>query len=871
MKIRTARLTHLTIATSLMLAMGLTGRSIAQVAPPPGSLVGVPPLPDDSYPPRWPMDIPLSNGGDILVFQPQLEDFQGDMLRGRAAVQFTPAPGQQPQFGAVWLQSRVSTDRVARTVRVLEVQITQSRFPNSDPATIQTIASAIPQALMSRPATLSLDQLLSMLQTVQTQQQQAENFQTTPPIIVFRDHPAVKVQYDGAPRLMQVANSPLMRVVNTPFFVVLDPQSRTYFLKGGGRWYVAPDPLGPFRDVASTMVPPPVAQLADASGYQDPQQPISDAEARGVEIVTATQPTELVWTDGPQQLGTIPGTGLLYVTNTDANLFRDIQSQQLYLLISGRWYTAGNQNGPWNYLPPDRLPPDFARIPANSEKGDVLAQVAGTPAARDAVADTMIPQTATLDRANYVQPTIVYDGAPQFDVIEGSPCRYAVNTSSAVLLVNGRYYACHEGVWYLSSTPTGHWDLCTVVPQEIYRIPPSCPIYSVRYVYVYGYTPDVVYCGYLPGYVGCYAYNGVVVYGTGYYYRPWIGRTYCARPWTYGYAAHYNGYVGSWGFDFALALGGGSRWVGGDDRAWGRREHWFGYGGYRPVVFHRDVRDEGFRNAYLSRLHEGRAPVARAEYSHNLYDRRPDVRRVDAGLARREDLGNAERRTAAERAGARESRPLPRNDMYTDRSGNIYRRTDSGWERRDQNQWRPEKEPPQERTNQERRGPNREQPAREQPAREPAKEQPNRGQPAREVPAREQPAREQPAREQPAREQPDRSNDRARQTPRQGNERQANERQASNAPDRSGGQRDLNRDYQARQAGSDRLRNYERPSSPPREQQRNNDQERRGNQNDRGSNSDRGSNADRGSNSGRSSNSDRSGGGASSGDRGKSR
>lgn len=381
----------------------------------------------------------------------------------------------------------------------------------------------------------------------------------------------------------------------------------------------------------------------------------------------------------------------------------------------------------------------------------------------------------------------------------------------------------------------GHWDLCTVVPQEIYRIPPSCPIYSVRYVYVYGYAPDVVYCGYLPGYVGCYAYDGVVVYGTGYYYRPWIGRTYCARPWTYGYAAHYNVYVSSWGFDFALALGGGSRWVGGDDRAWGRREHWFGYGGYRPVVYHRDVRDEGFRNAYLSRLHEGRAPVARAEYSHNLYDRRLDVRRVDAGLARQEDLGNAERRAAADRASARESRPLPRNDMYTDRTGNVYRRTDSGWERRDQGQWKAENEP-----------------ARREPARE---------EPARQQPTREQPSREQPAREQPSREQPDRSGQPSR---------QANDRQRPSTPDRSAEDRNLNRDYQARQAGSDRLRNYERPS---RQEDKKSDKPDRGSQNDRGSNSDRGSSSDRSSNSNRSSSSgsDRSSGNQSSGDRGKSK
>ncbi|MBK7113783.1 MAG: hypothetical protein IPH60_15240 [Flavobacteriales bacterium] len=39
----------------------------------------------------------------------------------------------------------------------------------------------------------------------------------------------------------------------------------------------------------------------------------------------------------------------------------------------------------------------------------------------------------------------------------------------------------------------------------------------------YDYTPTTVYVGYTPGYLGSYVQNGVVIYGTGYYYRPWPG------------------------------------------------------------------------------------------------------------------------------------------------------------------------------------------------------------------------------------------------------------------------------------------------------------------------------------------------------------
>ena len=62
---------------------------------------------------------------------------------------------------------------------------------------------------------------------------------------------------------------------------------------------------------------------------------------------------------------------------------------------------------PWRYVAPDQLPPDFAKIPQNSDKGDVLAHVSGTPAADDAVANNEIPQTAAVDRRNTISRRLI--------------------------------------------------------------------------------------------------------------------------------------------------------------------------------------------------------------------------------------------------------------------------------------------------------------------------------------------------------------------------------------------------------------------------------------------------------------------------------
>jgi hypothetical protein len=74
-------------------------------------------------------------------------------------------------------------------------------------------------------------------------------------------------------------------------------------------------------------------------------------------------------------------------------------------------------------------------------------------------------------------------------------------------------------------------------------------------VRVYGSTGEVVYSGYTPGYMGTvYAPDGVVVYGTGYYYPAWVGSVWYPAPITYGIGATvaYSTW-GGWNVGFGVA------------------------------------------------------------------------------------------------------------------------------------------------------------------------------------------------------------------------------------------------------------------------------------------------------------------------------
>jgi hypothetical protein len=89
---------------------------------------------------------------------------------------------------------------------------------------------------------------------------------------------------------------------------------------------------------------------------------------------------------------------------------------------------------------------------------------------------------------------------------------------------------------------------------------------------VYGATPDVVYTGYTPGYLGTVVAPGpIVVYGTGYVYPGWAGTFWYPWPVTWGWGPFDLGFGVDvfTGFEFGFAVG----------PYWGWHHGWGWHGG----------------------------------------------------------------------------------------------------------------------------------------------------------------------------------------------------------------------------------------------------------------------------------------------------
>ncbi len=526
---------------SFALALGMTPLLFAQ------ALFSQTPSPSTAV---WPKEVD-NQGFHLVIYQPQVDSWKNNKLDARAAVTATRPPDTTEAFGIVTLTARTEVNKETRVVSLEDLKVISASFPGAKPEQGE-LEKAIRESFQS--GTVGLDSLLADLAMTgaETEAQAAAPLKTDPPRIVFSQVSSVLILIDGMPVLKPAEGSTkYQRVVNTPALILFDPSAMRYYLDGGNLWMTSTNLTnGPW-----TQANPASGDLAAvrsqflANETKDPHDHSKDATPPPIgapaAVFVSTTPAELVQTVGAPQYSPIAKTNLAYVTNTSSNVFRDAKTQNIYVLIAGRWYQAKSLDGPWAYISGSMLPKDFTKIPPDHPKAVVLVSIPGTEQAKEAVIANQIPQTATVNR-NQAKLDVSYDGAPQFQPIAGTSMEYAVNTSYDVIHLAPNYYAAYNGVWFISGAPIGPWAVATVVPPEIYSIPPSNPLYHDRFIYVYGYTPDVVYCGYTPGYLGAYIWDDTVVFGTGWWYPGWIGGDWFGWPWTWGFGFEFGYFGGGW-------------------------------------------------------------------------------------------------------------------------------------------------------------------------------------------------------------------------------------------------------------------------------------------------------------------------------------
>jgi hypothetical protein len=645
----------------------------------------------------WPRAYVSGAKAEMVLYQPQIASWDSrQRMVAYAAVSYATPGSQKPALGTVKIEAATDVSVEDRLVRFSPLRIAETNFSSLNRDQVQDLLATIEKGIPEEERVIALDRILANLDQSQIFPRNVEGVKADPPSIFYSTHPAVLVNFDGDPVWSPIKDNDLKFAVNTNWDVFLYEPTKTLYLRNDKTWLKASDIQGPWS--AAGQLPASFSKLPSDDNWNDVKASLPGVAAKTLpEVHVSIVPAELILVTGDPIYVPVTGTGLMWVSNTDSDLFRMGVGGAVYYLVSGRWFTAPGFSGPWKFATLD-LPADFKRISLEHPRSRVLASVPGTPQAAEAVLLAQVPQTARVNPKELKGPDVAYQGEPQFQPIEKTTVSRAVNTDKDVIKVGDLYYLCFQGVWFMSRSATGPWQVAETIPKEIYEIPASSPAHNVTYVTVVEDDDDewVTFAA-VAGYTGMMVAWGCTVWGTGWYYPPYIGYggfypVYYPFYPTYGAGAWYNPWTGAYGRGAAWygpygGAGVGARYnpsTGVYSRgaaAWGPYGARAGAQAYNPRTgtYARTSQGAGVYGSW------GTTAVQRG----NQWAQTSRVTNRVTGNTTRVTQGSGGG-TSVTRRGADGTSNVTRTgsgDVYAGRDGNVYRRQDGNWQKYDNGSW----------------------------------------------------------------------------------------------------------------------------------------------------------------------------------------
>src|SRR5436190_3666547 len=658
---------------------------------------------DQSGNPSWPRE-KYSNGTRLIIYQPQVDDWKNFQdLSWRMAVSITPKSGKTA-IGVVEMKGNTDIDNVAKVAIITNPQVTGIYFPSLDNATAEKMEQLFKTFV---PSTFSVSLHSLIASTPKKEAPAGAQLNNDPPKIFVGYRPSILLSVNGEPVLSEVPNTSLKFVVNTQWPLFFDTGNSTYYLAAGQQWLTTNSLEGQWSP--TKKLPPDMSKVPQDKQWSALKKFIPPpAKSGGVtpDVFYSDKPAEIILFDGQLVYAQIPDTQLEYATNTNSVLFVFTPTQQFYYLTAGRWFSAMDLQGPWTYATPD-LPADFAKIPLNTPASAILASVPGTEEAKDAVLLAQVPTTITVNQKEAATKVKVeYAGDPKFEPIKGTSMAYATNTPDKVIKVGEVYYLCLQGVWFMSPNSQGPWTTCTSVPQEIYTIPPSSPVYNVTYVTQTANPDDTVTASYTAGYLGTFilgaATGAILADGSGYW-----GQPYCYGGYYYPYPATYCGaYYGGYGYHYPTpyydSATGAYGWKQTAYGPYGSATRGAGYNPYtgtyaRGASLSTPYGSRSAAQAYnpytgtYAQTRQGSSPnaqwgssyVSRGNQSATM-GHYPTANGTVAGAA--DSQGGKVAASSTKWGNTAVGKTASRN-MYAGHDGNVYKNTGNGWQKYDNGSW----------------------------------------------------------------------------------------------------------------------------------------------------------------------------------------
>ena len=364
------RTTAIVMSACIVLQPGLAPLVSAQAGKPPfpGGRVGAT-APDRDG--GWPRDYSAPSGGAIRVFQPQVASWDGQShMVAYAAVSYTAKDAAKPALGTIKLEAETSVAIPERLVDFSHIKVAEANFPGLPNDELREITATITQDVRPAALMIALDRVLARLDKSQIIPKNVAGLKADPPVIFYSTSKAILVNLDGDPIWSPIKDNDLKFAVNTNWDLFEHVPTKMFFLRSDQSWMSAADIKGPWKPAGT--LPDAFAKLPADENWKDVKAALpGHAPPAAPKVYVSTTPAELILLKGAPHYSPVTGTRLLWVVNTESDVFRLGKTGPVYFLISGRWFTAAGFDGPWTFATPN-LPEDFKKIPLEHARSRVL-------------------------------------------------------------------------------------------------------------------------------------------------------------------------------------------------------------------------------------------------------------------------------------------------------------------------------------------------------------------------------------------------------------------------------------------------------------------------------------------------------------------
>src|SRR5215831_7901820 len=319
-------------------------------APPAPAPAATPGAPDGG----WPRAYTTPSGAHLMLYQPQISSWDNkEHMVAYSAVAYETAGAEKPALGTVRIEADTSVSMDKRLVSFANFTVPEMNFSTLKKEQSQDVAAQLQQAIPKHERVISLDRVLASVDKSTIIPKNVEGVKADPPKIFFSNTPAILVGFDGDPIWSPIKGNDLKYVINTNWDVFQDSTSKALYLRDEDHWYTATQIEGPWTPAKKKEMPESFKKLPEDENWKEVKKnfPGDEIDAKKMpKIFVSTKPAEMILLTGkgvPNYM-LVEGTkDLLWVENTESDVFRVQKDGPVFFLVSGRWFSAPDFNGPW--------------------------------------------------------------------------------------------------------------------------------------------------------------------------------------------------------------------------------------------------------------------------------------------------------------------------------------------------------------------------------------------------------------------------------------------------------------------------------------------------------------------------------------------